>query len=273
MLAMPEIIINTAPSPAFYVALVVYGICSLLYVSAFVDAPRWMGTAALWCMVVAFLAHGTDIGWRGVEGVHPGTSVREALGFLSWVMAGGYLLYRVKVKVSAVGAFVAPAALVMLAAARLSPSGEPVPGLNVLGRIHISLATIGVALFALATAVAIVYLLQERSLKRKHFDGALFKRGIALETLDRLSHRLVLVGFPIFTVSVMLGVVWVSQLAIGFSRPEWPLAIVTWAAFGGLIVARSVKGWRGRRAAVLTILGFGSSAIVFSIYFARHVMG
>jgi ABC-type uncharacterized transport system permease subunit len=270
---MPEIVNSTAPSPAFYVALVLYGISSLLYVSAFVNAPRWMGTAALTGMVIGFVAHAVDISWRGFEGVHPGTSVREALGLLAWVMVGGYLGYRLKVKASPVGAFVAPSALVILAAARLSPSGEPVPGLSLLGRIHISLATVGVALFALATAVAVVYLLQERSLKHKHFEGALFKRGMALETLDKLSHRLVLFGFPIFTVSVMLGVIWVSQLAIGFSRPEWPLALITWVAFGGLIVARSVKGWRGRRAALLTIAGFGSSAIVFMIYFARHVMG
>jgi ABC-type uncharacterized transport system permease subunit len=266
-------ILNTAPSPAFYVALVLYGISSLLYVSAFVDAPRWMRTAALVGMALGFVAHGIDISWRGFQGLHPGTSVREALGLLSWLMVGGYLAYRVKVKASAVGAFVAPTSLIILAAARLSPSGEPVPGLTVLGRIHISLATIGVALFALATAVAVVYLLQERSLKHKHFDGELFKHGIALETLDKLSHRLILFGFPVFTVSVMLGVIWVSQLAIGFSRPEWPIAIVTWLAFGGLIIARSVKGWRGRKAALLTIAGFSSSAIVFVIYFARHVMG
>ena len=268
---MPELI-TTAPSPAFYVALGLYGLASLLYLSAFIEAPRWMGRAALAAMALACIAHGTDIGWRGVLGVHPGTSVREALGFLAWVMVGGYLFYRYRVRTSAVGAFVAPAALAILAAARLSPSGGPVPGLNTLGRIHISLATIGVALFALATAVAIVYLLQERTLKHKQFDGALFKRGTALETLDKLSHRLVLIGFPIFTVSMMLGVIWVSQLAVGFARPEWPIAIIAWIAFGGLIVARTTQGWRGRRAALLTIVGFSSTALVFVIYFARHVM-
>lgn len=266
-------VVTTAPSPAFYVAIILYGAASLLFISAFVNAPKWMGRAARWGIFLAFIAHGVDIGWRGVLSVHPGTSVREALGFLSWVMVGAWLIYNFKVRASAIGAFVAPAALVILAAARLSPSGEPVPGLNALGRVHIALATIGVALFALATAVAAVYLLQERSLKKKKFDTALFKRGMALETLDTLSHRLVLVGFPIFTVSMMLGVIWVSQEALGFSRPEWPIAIITWIAFGGLITARALKGWRGRRAALLTIAGFSTSALVLVIYFARRVMG
>ena len=139
--------------------------------------------------------------------------------------------------------------------------------------MHISLATIGVALFALATAVAAVYLIQERNLKLKRFDGVLFKRGFALDTLDTLSHRLVLFGFPVFTASMMLGVVWVSQLAIGFDRPEWPLAIVTWLAFGGLIIARRTAGWQGRRAAKLTILGFVVALIVLGIYLARRVGG
>ncbi len=265
--------LTTAPSPAFFVALVVYGVGSLLYVSAFVKVPAWVRNAARWTLVVAFLVHGIDIGWRGVESVHPGTSVREAMGFLSWVMVGGYLYYSFKSQAHAVGAFVAPAALGILAAARLSPSGQPLPGLTAIGRIHISLATVGVALFALATAVAAVYLLQERNLKGKRFDGVLFKRGLALETLDELSHRLIKIGFPIFTVAMMLGAVWVSQLERGFDVVVWPLAMFTWLAFGGLIVARTTKGWRGRKAAVLTILGFSAALLVLIVYLGRRVGG
>src|SRR5262249_46337608 len=149
----------------------------------------------------------------------------------------------------------APAALAILALARFTP-GQAVVGLGLLGRIHIALATLGDALFALATAVAIMYLLEERSLKRKQFDDVVLKRGAALETLDRLQYRLVAIGFPIFTVALMLGVIWVAQRGSGFDRPEYPIALVTWAAFGGLLVARSAAGWRGRRAALLAIAGF-----------------
>lgn len=270
---MKEQLLTVAPSPAFYVSLVLYGVAALLYISAFIEAPRWMAPAARWTLVCAFVAHGVDISWRGVEHVHPGTSVREALGLLSWVMVGGYLWGAFRIKLALLGAFVAPAALAILALARLSPSGEPVTGLSLLGRIHISLATLGVAIFALATAIAVMYLLEDRSLRRKEFDRILFKRGAALETLDRLSHRLVIIGFPIFTASVMLGVVWGAQRAELLSRPEWWIALVTWAAFGGLIVARTTKGWRGRKAAILTIMGFSASAAVLAIYLARRALG
>ena len=145
-------------------------------------------------------------------------------------------------------------------------------GLGTLGRIHISLATLGVAIFALATALAAIYLLEDRNLKRKRFDGILFRRGVALESLDLLAHRLVLVGFPIFTVALMLGVIWVSQRASGFDRLEYPLALVTWLSFAGLIVARTTHGWRGRRAALLTVVGFVAAVLVFAIYFARRAL-
>ncbi len=264
--------VNVVPSPAFYVALVLYVVSSILYVSAFVKSPRWMEIGAPITLLLAFLAHAADISWRGVLGVHPGTSVREALGFLSWLLAGGYLLYSLKVKSPLLGVFVAPVTMVMLALARLSPSGEAVEGLGVLGRVHISMATAGVALFMMATGLSVFYLLEERNLKNKHFEGVLYRRGIALETLDTWAHRLVVIGFPIFTVAMMLGAAWAAERPESFRRPEYPIALVTWASFAALIVGRTLWGVRGRRAAVLTVIGFLTALLVLAIYFARRVV-
>lgn len=273
--ATPGSLVTVAPSPAFYIALVLYGAATLFYVTAATQTARWLPTAARLTLLAAFLTHGVDIGWRGVQQVHPGTSVREALGFLSWVMVGGYLYWSWRVKIGLLGAFVAPAALAILAVARLTPSGEAMEGLGTLGRVHISLATLGVAMFALATAVAVMYLAQDRSLKKKQFDDLVLKRGDALETLDRLSHRLVVIGYPIFTASLLLGVIWEAKRhdASGFARPEWLMAGVIWLTFGGLIAGRTARGWRGRRAALLTIAGFIASVAVLGIYLARRALG
>jgi ABC-type uncharacterized transport system permease subunit len=272
--ATPESLVTVAPSPAFYISLVLYGVATLLYVAASSQPARWLPNAARFTLLAAFLAHGTDIGWRGVLGVHPGTSVREALGFLSWVMAGGYLFWSWRVKIGLLGAFVAPAALAMLAIARLTPSGEATHEFGVLGRIHISLATLGIAMFALATAVAVMYLAQDRSLKKKQFDNLVLRRGDALETLDRLSHRLIVIGYPIFTASLLLGVIWVAKRHVsGFLRPEWLMAGIIWITFGALIAGRTARGWRGRRAALLTIAGFVASLAVLGIYLARRALG
>jgi ABC-type uncharacterized transport system permease subunit len=159
---------------AFYVVLALYALASLGHVASFVEAPPWLGRVARWALIAAFVAHGIEIGWRGVEHLHPGGSVREALGFLAWLLVGAYLWWSRRIGLSLLGAFVAPAALVVLAVARLSPSGEAMEGLTLIGRIHISLAALGCALFALASGIAVMYLLEERALKRKRCDRLVF---------------------------------------------------------------------------------------------------
>jgi ABC-type uncharacterized transport system permease subunit len=222
---------------------------------------------------VAFVAHGTDIGWRGTLHVHPAQSVREAIGFLAFILTGGYLLASVRYRLTIGGVVVMPVALIMLVIARLSPAGDAPEDLSVLGRIHISLATIGVGVFALASALSAIYLVEDRALKQKKFDAIAFKdRGAPLEALERMSHRLVWIGFPIFTIALVLGAVWVSKLGESLDRPEYPLAAVTWLAFAGLLVARSVYGWRGRRAARWTLVGFAAAVLVLGIYLLRRII-
>ncbi len=262
-------IVTTAPSPAFYLAMAAYVAASTLYLSSLAPVPKWVRGAARIAVIVAFVAHGFDIGWRGVEHVHPGPSIRESLRFLSWILVGAYLFLARREGLAVLGAFVAPLALIVLAAARLSPSGDAVSGLGSLGRLHIATATIGVGIFALATLVSVVYLMQERNLKRKNFDGVLFRASASLETLDKISSRLVAIGFPIFTISMMLGGIWVAQLEQGFSRIEYPISMVTWVTFGALIFGRSLHGYRGRRAAVATIVGFVAALAVLVIYLLR----
>ncbi|HEX8114118.1 MAG TPA: cytochrome c biogenesis protein CcsA, partial [Kofleriaceae bacterium] len=222
----------------------------------------------------AFVAHGVDIGWRGVEHVHPAQSVREALGFLAFIITGGYLLASARYRLTLGGAAVMPVSLILLVAARLTPAGAAPEDLSALGRIHISLATIGVGVFALASALSVIYLAEERALKRKKFDAIAFKdRGAPLEALDRLSHRLIWIGFPIFTVALVLGAVWVSRRGESLDRPQYPLAAVTWISYAALLVLRQVYGWRGRRAARLTLAGFAAALLVLVLYLVRRMTG
>jgi len=51
-----------------------------------------------------------------------------------------------------------------------------------------------------------------------------------------------------------------------------PLAAVTWLAYAALLIARSVYGWRGRRAAILTLQGFASALAVLLIYLVRRMV-
>ena len=265
-------LLSVAPSPAFWTAVVAYAAASaaLLFVLGGHQKSRAL---AIGLVAVAFVAHGVDIGWRGTQHVHPAQSVREAIGFLAFIVTGGYLLASTRYRLTLGGVVVMPVSLVLLLAARLSPVGSGVEDLSALGRIHISLATIGVGVFALASALSAIYLVEERALRKKQFDALAFKdKGAPLESLDKLAHRLIWVGFPIFTVALILGAVWVFRLGLSLDRLEYPLAAVTWASYAALLVMRQVYGYRGRRAAKLTLTGFVAALAVLAVYLVRRMV-
>lgn len=268
---MNDRLLSVSPSPAFWLAVVLYTVASASLLLVLGGNQRARGVALAF-VAAAFAAHGTDIGWRGVMHVHPAQSVREALGFLAFILTGGYLVASLRYRLTLGGVVVLPVALVLLVVARLSPAGEPTE-MIALGRIHISLATVGVGVFALASALSAIYLVEERTLKKKRFDTIAFKdKGAPLEALDRWSHILIWVGFPIFTVALVLGAIWVSRLGEDLTRLEYSLAAVTWAAYAALLLARMVYGWRGRRAARLTLIGFAAALAVLAIYLVRRMV-
>ena len=264
---------SVPPSPAFWIAAALYVVTIGVTLAALGGRERALpwGRGLLYA---AIAAHAIDIGWRGVLHVHPAQSVRESLGFLSFIVVVGFAIASRRLRLLLGGVVVLPIALGLLLVARLSPVGTAPEDLTTLGRVHISLATFGVAVFALASVVSAIYLLEERSLRRKDFNALSFRSGGAsLESLDRLSHRLVWLGFPIFTIAMILGVVWVTRRGASFDRPEYPIAMVTWLMYASLLITRSAFGWRGRRAANLTLLGFAAALIVLAIYVVRRVVG
>jgi ABC-type uncharacterized transport system permease subunit len=269
----PVRLLSVAPSPAFWIAVVLYALAGAALLGVLAGNAK-MRPLALGIVIGAFVAHGVDIGWRGTQHVHPAQSVREAIGFLAFLLTGGYLLTSLRYRFTLGGVVIMPVSVILLVLARLSPAGHAAPeDLSTLGRIHISLATLGVGVFAIASALSAIYLAEDRALKNKKFDAIAFKdRGAPLEGLDRLAHRLIWVGFPIFTLALVLGAVWVSKLGQSLDRLEYPLAAVTWLAYATLLIARQAYGWRGRRAAILTLEGFASALAVLLVYLVRRMV-
>ncbi len=253
--------------------IVAYTAASLFYLS-YLIAPRRggdrVGRAALGIGAAFQLV---DVGVRCVHSQHPLSSVAEVMALVGWMIAVGFLIASVRYRLAAAGAFAAPAALVMLVLARVVPAAPGAPAMGMLGRAHILLATVGVAVFTLAAILAVLYLVEERQMKRKQF-GRMLGGGTPLDTLDRLASRCVSLGFPVFTVAIVTGAVWIARLGFvtGMQslRFEHLLAVVTWVAFGVLLVARVGAGWQGRRAAWLTLGGFGGAFLVLVVYFVRH---
>ncbi len=201
-----------------------------------------------------------------VEGIHFPMSVAAMM------MCVAYVLVRGRFKLEVAGTFVAPLALTSLLASHFVGGGAE-PGARIKSAIlpfHVTTNLFGVALFTLASTAATLYLIQEHLLKTKQIDGV-FRRLPALDVLDRAEHRFLLAGFPLLTIGIISGTLWARRVEMG-GQSEVLRAVfgyVTWLVIAGVLFLRAAAGWRGRRAAYGTIVGFGFAVIVLLVYLLR----
>lgn len=176
-------------------------------------------------------------------------------------------------KLPVLGAFVTPVALLMFLAAGLGHSVPNVPEdvRSALLPAHVVVNILGVTAFTLAFAVATAYLIQERLLRARKLTG-LFTRLPPLDVLDSLGLKLLLIGFPLFTIGTVSGAIWAAKLPGGPSATQ-VLGLVAWAIFGGVLLLRIAAGWQGRRAAIGTLLGFACALAVLAGYAVRATAG
>lgn len=204
-----------------------------------------------------------------INGVNVATSLMALIA-----VAIFFVVSRVK-KLEVVGAFVAPQALAAVLASRLVGNAEATTqGVrNAVLPLHITTILLGTALFAVASALAATYLLQEKQLKKKKIGG-LLQRLPALDVLDRASHRFLLAGFPLLTIGILTGLLWVNQVSsTKIAVVRQVLAYTSWILFALVLLMRSAGGWRGRRAAWGTIAGAICAFLVYVVYLVRDVTG
>jgi ABC-type uncharacterized transport system permease subunit len=203
-----------------------------------------------------------------VEGIH------EATSLMALTATGGFLLASRRWSIDAVGAFVAPVALAALLAARFVGMPDATPSVKTaVLPLHVTSIFLSSALFAIASAIAATYLLQEKQLKKKRTHG-LFQRLPSLDVLDRASFRFLLAGFPLLTIGILTGLLWIGGASAGgLGLVRQVLAYAAWVLFASVLLMRTAGGWRGRRAAWGTILGFGCALLVFAVYLVRNARG
>lgn len=133
---------------------------------------------------------------------------------------------------------------------------------------HIALSFAGMAAFATAAAAGAMYLLERRELKSRRF-GAIFRFFPPLETLDRVNHHAAIAGWLSLTLGVVLAATYsLAHQPAGGGKLVW--AIAAWLVVSALAGGRLVGGWRARRAALLSSVGF---AAVVALYVAMRVAG
>lgn len=219
--------------------------------------------------VIGFLLHLAYFSFRWSEsGRIPVTNFFEAINFLGMGIVLVFLVMEFRYKIAALGSFMLPLVIIfMIPAATVSGKIEeikPILRSGWLG-VHTTLAVLGDAAFAFAFIVSIMYLIQERQLKAKQW-GAIFRRLPSLEVMDTLGYKAISFGWPLFTLGMITGSIW-AEIAWGTYwnwDPKETWSLITWVTYLVLLHLRTM-GWRGRKMAFLSIVGFVFVLISFFV--------
>ena len=240
----------------FWPALLAYGEAAVAYLGE-ARRPGRAGRLATWGVRVGWLVQSALLAAQAARGDgFPWSTWAGSLNLFVWLVVGVYLIWGCKPRYRLLGLAVLPLAVVLFVLARVG-GGTEIGGhshySNLFLVLHVGLVLAGFAGFTLAAALAALYLWQERELK--HRSSTLLRlRAPSLVSLESLAARTVAVALPVLTLG----------MAAGFARirhgsdldPLIVLTLLTWTVYGAFLLLRYGAGWRGRRAAYVTLAGF-----------------
>jgi cytochrome c-type biogenesis protein CcsB len=232
--------------------------------------------AALGIYLTGFVIHSIGIIVRYFEaGYIPLLNLHEGLSFLAWGIAGIFFIFYYKYKVGVLGAFVSPLSFILILSA-FAFSSEIIklaPALQSFWRpIHVTFSFLGDAMFAVAALVGVMYLLQERQLKTKKMN-VLYYILPSLDVSDRINYKCLTFGFPMLTIGIITGAIWVDSAWGTYWSwdPKETWSLITWFIYAAMLHGRLTTGWRGRKVAILSIIGF--LAILFTFLGVNLILG
>jgi len=202
-------------------------------------------------------------------GVIPLTSPHEAVVFFACAATWAYLTLRWRYKVKNFGAFVSLLVALLLAlAASFSTVFTPPSALlkSPWLPVHAGLSLAAYSFFLLAFCGGLMYLLQERELKGKRF-GYFFSRLPSLDALDQLNSHCLAIGFVLLTMGIVSGSLWLWQVYGVYWRwgEKEVSSTVIWLVYLLQLHQRFTVGWRGKRAAMMAVIGFVVIALTFML--------
>jgi cytochrome c-type biogenesis protein CcsB len=260
-----------------------YLFATVLYFNYLVFRSRKLGTVALAATGVALLLHTTAILWRWVEsyqlgfGHAPLSNMYESLVFFSWCITSIYLFVEWRMKTRIIGVFILPFSFLTIAYAALAPGMSDridplIPALqsNWL-HAHVITCFLSYASFAISFAVSIMYLIKGRR-KEGEPETRLAASFPPLESLDNLVYKTIAVGFPLLTLGIITGAAWADYAwgAYWSWDPKETWSLITWFVYAVFLHARFTREWRGRRTAILSLIGFG--AVIFTYFGVNYVL-
>lgn len=205
--------------------------------------------------------------------------VREVESLLGLVVASLFFLVWWLYDAVSLGIFALPATFFLVFVPSLGPGGYTFPseGIRISWLVaHIVALMLAYAALGFSLLASILYLVQERRLKRK-MKAASESRWFpldwlpSLDSLERLAHATLEFGFPCMTVGLVIGSVLAQETVLGaayFRDPKVIASLAMWLVYVGLLLVRRGAGLRGRKAAYLS----GAVFLVMLVVMAANVI-
>jgi cytochrome c-type biogenesis protein CcsB len=248
----------------------------------FQSAGEKSGKIASITVLLGVLIHTAAIIIRWIEsykispdvGHAPFSNMYESMVFFSWSIMLMYIIFEYKYKLKTLGAFVAP--LGFLGIAIVSIFGDfnadinpLVPALKSIWlEIHVITCFIGYGAFAVAFCASIIYLIKKSQEDKGNMEG----RFPPSKLLEEVSYKTIAVGFPFLTAGIITGAIWANSAWGTYWSwdPKETWSLITWFMYAAFLHARYTQGWRGRKMAVISIVGF--AFVVFTYWGVNYLL-
>ena len=202
----------------------------------------------------------------------PATDILESMSFCGLIVAATFLAirWRYKDEAASLSVFIFPLVFLMTFMAALrSPiatwsSDTPRETWLI---IHIVAELLGYAALMFTSIGSVLYLIQERQLKRKVVPS-IYRMLPPLGTLDDLILKSLSASFVFITVGLIIAIVWafIEHGTRWIGNNSITLSFVTWGVCLALVFFRISAGWRGRKAAILSLVALAFCGITLAAH-------
>lgn len=233
---------------------------------AFLSKKEIFIRVAIYSVGFGFLFHTGFLVFRGFEiSFFPLIGLRESLAFFAWTVTLCFLIAHFRYRIRALGLFLLPlVAALMLSTVFIKASPIPEMLRSSWIYIHSTFLFLAYGMFFVTFIAGVLYFLQERELKGKK-PKTFYYQLPSLSALDDLFQKFLIAGFTFMTCGLVAGLIWAEREWVGgwHKDPKVIAAMFTWAIYLILLYLRLAVGWRGRRAALISMIGFTSVLFTF----------
>ncbi|RIJ69900.1 c-type cytochrome biogenesis protein CcsB [Nakamurella silvestris] len=236
------------------------------------------GRAGFVVTVIALVANIFSMLMRGLATERmPLGNLYEFMSMICTVGTAALVVVIVRTNARTIGMFVMlPIALLAILSGTVLyvPAGELMASLNNYWLvIHVTAISISSGVLLFSGIASVLYLIRERGDRQgKVFqETSVWAKLPTTDALDRIAYRTAIIAFPVYTFAVVAGALW-AEVAWGRYwgwDPKEIGAFMTWVVYACYLHARATAGWRGRRAAWISMLGFAT--VIFNLFFVNFV--